>query len=143
MQVYDSMHLSIYYHSLTGSHAIKNLSAIATHPGEIRLTFDLIPGSTAFSVLAIVYPLSSNDSSARYELINREKEETVFSGLAEGRYVVSLFVVVENLKPLQHVAVRSLTVNVMEGSKNSKHILKSCSQHDTHTCAQCKTQMQR
>ena len=68
-----------------------------------------------------MYPLSSNDSSAQYELINREKEDTVFSCLAEGLYVVSLFVMDENWKPLQHVAVRSLTVDVMDGSRNSKY----------------------
>ena len=79
----------------TGTHAIQNISVSSPLPGQVRVTGDLIEGSTATGVLIIVYS-QSNDSNIHYKSSEREGQRTDlevnFVGLTGNQYGVSVFV---------------------------------------------------
>ena len=99
-------------------------------PGLIRVTGDFINGSSATSVLAIIY--STDNRNGVYYTISSlsTAEETLvtnISGLPSGSYNVSVFVLEENGLPFNRSAStpRSVLVGEHQGDKNSEQFIHS------------------
>ena len=96
-----------------GTHVFQNISVGSSSPGEIRMTGDFISGSSAIGILAIIY---SNDSNIHYQFISRSESPMTFvSGLPNGQYEVSVFVVEENGLPFRRSATVPRNVSLLEG----------------------------
>ena len=102
---------------LIGTHDIQNISVTSPHPGEIRVTSELINGSTATGALIIIYSLT-NDSDVHYVIITADPERTVAIdasvsvGLNGGEYGVSIFALENGGLPFIRVAALPKTVQV-------------------------------
>ena len=98
---------------LLGTHDIQNISVTSQRSGEVRVTGDLVDGSTADGVLVVV----SNGSNSHYHVISSERDrpqvEDNISGLFHGQYSVSLFVVEKDGLPFTRVATRPRVVTVI------------------------------
>ena len=101
----------------SGTYDIQNVSITSPFPGQIRVTFDFINGSTASGVLTIAYSLINN-SVVLYSLASmhstEQKIEDVISDseLPTGLYGVSVFVVNESGFPFPRVAATPVMVHV-------------------------------
>ena len=98
-----------------GTHEVQNVSVISPQPGEIRVTGELIDGTTATGVLAVV----SNGSENYYHFISCESDKLLIEdsilGVVGGRYITSVFTVMKNGLPFQRVATRPRVVSVKTG----------------------------
>ena len=78
------------------------------------MTGDFISGSSAIGILAIVY---SNDSNIHYKFLpHSEIPMGIVSGLLDGQYEVSIFVVEENGLPFSRSATIPRNVTLLEGN---------------------------
>jgi hypothetical protein len=93
--------------------------------GLIRVTGDLINGSSANSILAIIYS-TDNRNDVYYKISSpsttEEKLVTNISGLPSGPYNVSVFVLEKNGLPFSRSATtpRSVLVRDNQGEENGE-----------------------
>ena len=108
-----------------GTHEAQNI-LVSNDTGEIRVTGDLINGSTATGILAIAYSLT-NGSNVRYQVHTlrggEQSFEFVIERLAVGEYVVSVFVLGKSRPPLTRVATKPKNVHVSLSTMNSELML--------------------
>ena len=102
-----------------GTHDIQNISVSSPLPGTVRVTGDLVQGSTATGVLVVVYS-HLDDSDTHY--VNSEHdgqsiEITVDGLMSSSQYGVSVFVL-ENGLPFSRVATlpQMLYTNITQQS---------------------------
>ena len=99
--------------STIGTHDIQNVFASSLLLGQIRVTGDLIGGSTATGVFVIVYSLT-NYSDVQY--IAKQIEENSIrldvTGLTGTKYGVSTFAL-ENGLPFPRVVASPKTITVL------------------------------
>ena len=111
-----------------GTHDIQNISVTSPHPGEIRVTSELINGSTATGALIIIYSLT-NDSDVHYVIITVDPERTVAInasvtvsvGLNGGEYGVSVFALENGGLPFKRSAALPKTVQVAGSEQKGLH----------------------
>ena len=126
-----------YYHCvhLIGTHDIQNISVTSPHPGEVRVTGELIDGSTATGALIIIYSLT-NDSDVHYEIITAGPGKTInvsVVGLNGGEYGVSTFALENGGLPFTRVAALPKTVQVT-GSEQKGLCAFVPNINQAHTC---------
>lgn len=98
--------LSIFYHNYPGTHDVQNIS-LASLPGEIRVTGQLIDGSTTNRILLIVYS-TANESEVQYvfaigKVSDGSVQKSVY-GLKGGVYGGAVFAVDEGGRVSSRVA---------------------------------------
>ena len=97
-------------------------------PGLIRVTGDFLSGSSATSVLIIIYS-TDNRSDVYYTIssLSTEGETLVtnISGLASGLYNISVFVLEENGLPFNRSAStpRNVLVEEYQGDENGEQLI--------------------
>jgi hypothetical protein len=99
-----------------GSHDFQNVTVNSFGPGEINVTGDFIPGSSAIGILTVVYSADS-ESNIDYHFIDRSSIHTTtsMSNLPSGQYEVSMFVVEGNGLPFNRSATAPRNVSLVEG----------------------------
>ena len=84
----------------------------SSSPGEIGVTGDFIPGSSAIGILIVVY---SADNRINYHFIHRFSIRMSFlTDLPRGQYKVSVFVMEGNGLPFTRSATTSRNVSLTE-----------------------------
>ena len=105
-------------------HDFQNISVSSPLPGQIRVTGDLIEGSTATGVLIIVYS-QSNDSDIHYKNSEHEGQRTDLEvnivGLTGNKYGVSVFVLEDGL-PFSRAATSPQVVDTYQLIYQSKYV---------------------
>ena len=77
------------------------------------MTGDFISGSSSVRILAIVY---SNNSNIHYQFLPRsETPIAIASGLSNGQYEVSVFVIEESGLPFNRSAATPRNISLPEG----------------------------
>ena len=113
-------HIDMCIHILEGTHDFQNVCVSSSSPGEISITGNFIDGSTANSILVIIY--SDSRSSYMFSPPSNEEEKlmTRVTGLPSGQYNVSVFVVEENGLPFERSATKPRNVSVREGGESGE-----------------------
>ena len=95
-------------------------------PGEIRITGNLIPGSTVIGILIIVYSLI-NESNIRYIFSPHSGiSTTTANSFPSGMYNVSIFVVEESGLPFNRSASIPRNISVIKGKNNQLLCYSTC-----------------
>ena len=100
------------YLSDPGTHDAQNVSITSTaSPGQVRVTADLIFGSTATGLLIILY---SHTDNIQYRFAQRDQYRVDINvvGLPGDRYQVLVYVVEENRLPFQRPAITPKSVSI-------------------------------
>jgi hypothetical protein len=100
-----------------GSHDFQNITMSSSRRGEISVTGDFIPDSSAIGILIVAYSADS-DTNIDYNFIHRSSIHTTtsMSSLPSGQYEVSVFVMEGNGLPFNKSATAPRNVSLVEGS---------------------------
>ena len=105
---------------MIGTHDIQNVSVNSTHPGQIRLTGDIIDGSTVTGVLVIVYSHSDvHYIASSWAADHGQNIDVTLDGLTDTHYGVSTFTM-ENGVPFPRVVASPSSVDVDSADDQSK-----------------------
>ena len=114
---FDSL-LSHWSLDLLGTHDVQDVTVMPT-PGGVTATGYFVDKSSAVGVLLIVFSLM-NEDGIRYMFIPRPREsqdiETTLTGLSEGDYQVSFFVVDEGGLPFNRSANLPRNISISKGT---------------------------
>ena len=113
----------------TGTHDIQNIIVSSSTPGEIRVIGDFINGSTARTLLAVIYTNSGSDVYYMFSPMFSEEEKIIatISGIPSGMYNVSVFVVEDNRLPFNRSATTPRNVSVTDGGGGRGKLLNIAS----------------
>ena len=78
-------------YNMVGTHDVQNVSVSSNHPGDIRVTGDIIDGSTVTGVLVIVYSQSDVHYIASSLAEQGQNINITVTGLSGTNYGVSTF----------------------------------------------------
>ena len=105
-------------YNMVGTHDIQNVSVNSSHPGEIRVTGDIIDGSPVTGVLVIVYSHSDVYYIAS-SLADQEQDLYItVTGLTDTHYKVSTFTM-ENGLPFPRVVALPSSVDMNSANEQS------------------------
>ena len=104
---------------LIGTHDVQNVLVSSTHPGNIRVTGDIIDGLTVTGVLVIVYSHSDVRYIASSPAGFQQNIDVTVTGLTDTRYGVSTFTV-ENGLPFPRVVASPRTVDMDSTSEQGR-----------------------
>ena len=98
----------------SGTHDAQNVSITTTgSPGQVRVTADLIFGSTAIGLLIIIYSLTDDlDTHYHFAQVDQSQVDDNIMGLPGGQYQVLVYVVEENRLPFQRPATTQKSVSI-------------------------------
>ena len=104
---------------MVGTHDVQNISVSSTHPGQIRVTGDIIDGSTVTGVLVIVYSHSDVRYFANSPADQGQNIDVTLDGLTDTHYGVSTFTM-ENGVPFPRVVALPSSVDMDSADDQSK-----------------------
>ena len=105
---------------MVGTHDVQNISVSSTNPGQIRLTGDIIDGSTVTGVLVLVYSHSVVHYIASSRAADQGRNiDVTLDGLTDTHYGVSAFTM-ENGVPFPRVVASPSSVEVDSADDQSK-----------------------
>ena len=104
----------------SGTHDAQNVLITTTgSPGQVRVTADLIFGSTAIGLLIIIYSLTDDlDTHYHFAQVDHSRVDLNVMGLSGDQYQVLIYVVEENRLPFRRPAITPKSVS------NSGKLLK-------------------
>ena len=112
---YDASCLPSKFIINSGTHDVQNVSILSTgSPGQIRVTANLIFGSTAIGLLIIVYSLTDySDIHYHFAQVDEGQIDDNIMGLTGGLYQVLVYVVEENRLPFQRPAITPNDISII------------------------------